>query len=154
MTRLHPVLRDTPGLILVLAGGAAGTAARLHLEQAVPTESGRWPLTTFAINLVGAFVLGALLEYLASSRLPDETARRIRLFGGTGLCGGFTTYSTFADEQVLLIHDGHLPLALGYGTATLLFGAVGTVAGLAVGTRLAARTEPTEPAIIDPETPQ
>ena len=81
---------------------------------------------------------GALLEYLASSRLPDETARRIRLFGGTGLCGGFTTYSTFADEQVLLIRDGHLPLALGYGGATLLVrGNPGTVAGLAVGARLA-----------------
>ncbi len=153
MTRLHPVLRDTPGLALVFAGGAVGTALRLHTEEAFPTASGHWPLATFAVNLLGALILAALLEFLAASWLPDETARRIRLFGGTGLCGGFTTYSTFADEQVALIRDGHLPLALGYGTATLFAGAIGTVAGLAIGARLAARTEPTEPAVIDPEAP-
>lgn len=154
MTRLPAVLDDTPGLVLVLVGGAAGTAIRLHLEQAFPVEPGRWPLTTFAINLGGALVLAALLEYLASSRLSDETSRRIRLFGGTGLCGGFTTYSAFADEQVALIRDGHAPLALGYGTATLLAGAIGTVVGLALGARLAARSEPTEPVIVDPGVPQ
>ena len=59
-----------------------------------------------------------------------------------------------AAEAVLLIRDGHLPLALGYGGATLLVGAIGTVAGLAVGARLAPRTELAEPAIVDPETPQ
>ncbi|MFT4199936.1 fluoride efflux transporter FluC [Gordonia sp. (in: high G+C Gram-positive bacteria)] len=150
MNRLTPVLRDAPGLILVLVGGIAGTAARLHLGRALPVESGQWPLSTLAINVVGALILAALLEYLASSRLDEEVGRRIRLFGGTGLCGGFTTYSTFADEQVALIRDGHLPIALGYGVATLLCGAIGTIAGLAIGARLAPG-EPAEPDYIDPD---
>ncbi|MFT3901417.1 MAG: CrcB family protein [Gordonia sp. (in: high G+C Gram-positive bacteria)] len=150
MNRLSPVLRDAPGLLLVLIGGMVGTAARLHLEQAFPAQSGRWPMTTFVINLVGALILAALLEYLASTRLDEELGRRIRLFGGTGLCGGFTTYSSFAQEQVNLVRDGQLPIALGYGLGTLLCGAIGTIAGLAIGARLVRGTA-TDPEFIDPD---
>ncbi|GED96287.1 fluoride efflux transporter FluC [Gordonia crocea] len=153
MPHLPPVLRDPSALALVFIGGTAGTTLRLLLEEWFPAQPGRWPTTTFAINLVGALVLAALLEYLASSsRVDEEVGRRIRLFGGTGICGGFTTYSTFSDEQVLLIRDGHLPLALTYGTATLIFGAIGTVIGLLVGAHLAGRGEPTEPDVVDPDT--
>ncbi len=151
MSRLSQVLCDPPGLALVFVGGVAGTAARLNLEQLAPAGSGRWPLTTFLINLSGAFLLAALVEYLASSRFDGELSRRIRLFGGTGLCGGFTTYSTFADEQVLLIRDGHLPLALAYGAGTLVVGVVGTVLGLIAGARLAARDSIIVSTPIDPD---
>ena len=80
------------------------------------------------------------------------------MFGGTGICGGFTTYSTFADEQVMLIRDGHLLLALAYGGATLVVGALGTVAGLVLGARIA-RLGPdpvrsVEPDLVDPDVPR
>lgn len=147
------VLRDAPGLVLVFVGGMIGTAIRLHLEQAFPAASGQWPMTTFLVNFSGALVLAALLEFLASSsRLPEEASRRLRLFGGTGICGGFTTYSTFAGEQVNLIRDGHFPIALGYGAATLVVGAIGTVVGLAIGARLASRRSLGEPTVVDPDT--
>lgn len=162
MSRPLAFLHDPPGLLLVFIGGVLGTTARLNIEQLAPAQPGHFPLTTFGINLVGALVLGALLEYLASSRLDKELGRRLRLFGGTGICGGFTTYSTFADEQVLLIRDGHLPVALGYGVATLVVGAIGTVAGLVLGARLAARRDGVDsnrgrvidPGFIDPDAPR
>lgn len=153
MPRLTSVLRDVPGLALVFAGGAVGTATRMILERAAPAEAGRWPVTTFLINLTGALALAALLEYLASSRVDEEFGRRLRLFGATGLCGGFTTYSTFAAEQTALVSDGHLPLALAYGSATVAGGIIGTVLGLVGGARLAARTAPSLPDFVDPLTP-
>ncbi|WP_043660594.1 CrcB family protein, partial [Cellulosimicrobium cellulans] len=61
------VTRRTPLLALaglVAAGGAVGTTARALLEQAFAPVPGAWPWTTFWINLVGSFVLGALLETL------------------------------------------------------------------------------------------
>ena len=68
MTEARPGTGIRPGAIaLVALGGIVGTAARYGFARAVPTPSGGWPWATFIVNLVGAFVLGALLEALARS---------------------------------------------------------------------------------------
>lgn len=72
-------------VLLVAAGGALGTAARLAL--AIPDASGL-PLSILVANLVGSLLLGVL-----AVRLPASSG--VRLFLGTGLLGGFTTYSAF-----------------------------------------------------------
>ncbi|WP_375483724.1 fluoride efflux transporter FluC [uncultured Jatrophihabitans sp.] len=120
---------------LVVAGGVAGTAARYGLARAFPTRSGHWPTGTFVANLVGAFVLGVLLEALLRSGPDTGVRRRLRLLLGTGFCGGFTTYSTFAVEADLLVRDHHTGLAVGYVAATLVAGAVLSVAGIALAAR-------------------
>ena len=82
-------------VLLVFVGGAIGTTVRYLLSAAVPTVAGI-PLITLVINVTGAFVLGWLLEALAL-RGPDAGPRRdLRLFAGTGILGGYTTYSSFA----------------------------------------------------------
>ncbi|GAB2458555.1 FluC/FEX family fluoride channel [Jatrophihabitans fulvus] len=129
MTR--PVHRRPAAIGLVFAGGAVGTAVRQGFEALAPATSGRWPVGTFVANVVGALVLGALLEALTRSGDDSGRRRRARLLVGTGFCGGLTTYSTFAVESDLLVRDGHGGLAAAYLVATVVTGIVVAVLGIA-----------------------
>ncbi|NHN54780.1 CrcB family protein [Calidifontibacter sp. DB0510] len=127
------VHQDPALLGLVFVGGCAGTAIRAALEDAAPAHGG-WPWATFLINLVGAFLLAALLEVLG--RGPDVgIRRRIRLGVGTGLLGGFTTYSTFAVEITGL----GVASAIGYAVATVCLGVLAAAAGALFARRLGER---------------
>lgn len=116
---------------LVFLGGAAGTLARWAVGLAVPHAAGL-PLGTVAVNVVGAFLLGALLEHLAG-RGPDVSRRRaLRVTLGTGFCGGFTTYSAFANDSDALLQAGLVGHALAYALGTVLLGLVAATLGIAV----------------------
>jgi fluoride exporter len=117
-------------IALVFAGGAVGTLARYGLALAWPTESGRWPWGTFAANLIGCFVLGALLEALVRRGADVGARQQLRLLVGTGFCGGLTTYSTFAVEADLLVR-AHSPVtAVAYLAATLVLGFLVSLAAI------------------------
>lgn len=92
-------------LVLVALGGAAGTTARYLLGETISDVAGM-PFGIFAINLTGAFLLGWLIEALA--RYGPDTGRRrdLRLLLGTGVIGGFTTYSALAADTAVLLRDG------------------------------------------------
>lgn len=120
---------------LVAVGGTVGTAAREALSLAFPTQASTFPWTIFAINVVGAFALGLLIESLSRAGDDSGRRRRVRLLLGTGLLGGFTTYSAFAVDAALLLRAGEAAAGLGYAIATLLVGAVATWLGIAVGAR-------------------
>ena len=120
--------------VLVFGGGVVGTALRAGLGLLVPTASGGFPVATLAVNLVGAFVLGWLVVAV-SVRLGDGVAaRRVRLGVGTGVCGGFTTFSTFMVEPVLLVQGG----AAGVAAAYLAISLAGGLAAALIGARLGA----------------
>ncbi|SBN63854.1 CrcB protein [Curtobacterium sp. 9128] len=123
---------------VVALGGAIGTAIRAVLADLVPAVDGiSW--TILAINVVGAFCLGLLLEALAH-RGPDVGRRRLlRLFVGTGVLGGFTTYSTLADDTAQLLGDGRWGAGSGYALLTVVLGLLAVVAGLWVSTLLRPR---------------
>ena len=123
MPKVRPPHLQGRLLVLVLLGGAAGTLARWAVGLAVPPVAGL-PLGTVAVNLAGAFVLGALLEHLAA-RGPDEGRRRaLRLTLGTGFCGGYTTFSTFSLEVAEAIQKGRWDLAGLYVGASVLGGII------------------------------
>ena len=109
-------------LAWVFVGGLGGTALRWVAEETWPAGEGQWPWGTFVVNLVGAFILGALLEGLA--RLGDDAGwrRRVRLSVGTGFCGALTTYSAFALEITLLGRGEHYGTAIGYAVASVAVG--------------------------------
>ena len=134
---LHPRF-----VLVVITGGVFGALARYGLSQLLPSPGG-WPLPTLVINLSGAFLLGLLLEALVR-RGPDAgRLRMIRLLAGTGFMGAFTTYSTLALETNALFSEGRSTDAIAYVAATVLGGAIATVAGIraAAGqhTRMTAR---------------
>jgi CrcB protein len=129
----RPAHLDLRLIGLVFLGGCVGTALRAGVGLLVPPSDGV-PLATFAINVIGAFALGLLLAVLAG-RGPDRGSRRaMRLLLGTGLLGGFTTYSTLASDTALLVGDGRVAAGIAYALGTLLAGLLGSWAGLLLGT--------------------
>jgi CrcB protein len=114
-------------LALIASGGAIGALARYGLSDAFPAEPGRFPVTTFTINVVGAFLLGVLLEWLVRHRSIEHWAR---FFAGVGVLGAFTTFSTLATEVVELTRDGHGAIAALYAVASVVAGLAAVVAGL------------------------
>ncbi|GAB3033834.1 hypothetical protein GCM10027052_09100 [Parafrigoribacterium mesophilum] len=117
---------------LVLIGGSLGTAARYLLSTVIPDWHGL-PLGTFAINVSGAFALGVLLESLIRRGADEGMRRTLRLLVGTGILGGFTTYSSFSVDTTGLLANDHLLLGLIYSAATLCIGAVAAAGGIVVG---------------------
>lgn len=113
-------------LLLVALGGTLGTAARLALALLIP-DAGGFPLATLAVNVAGALMIGVL-----AARLPHTSEARI--FLGTGILGGFTTYSAFAVGAVQLW--AHAPLLAGlYVLLTLALGIAAAVVGMRLGRR-------------------
>jgi len=118
-------------------GGFIGSVLR-YLLGCVPLR-GDYPLVTMLINLTGSFVLGALSEFTQGERALDEN---VSLFLRTGLCGGFTTFSTFTLETLTLFRSGKLFFAASYAVASVLVCLLGAYLGVllakAIRMRLAA----------------
>src|SRR6476661_3436681 len=75
---------------VVAAGGALGAVARWALAEALPHEAGSFPWSTWVTNVLGCFLIGVLMVVVVE-RWPDR--RLVRPFFGTGILGGFTTFS-------------------------------------------------------------
>lgn len=125
---------DPRALALVALGGALGTALRVAVSLVVP-RVGAVDLPTVLVDVVGAFLLGLLLGRLARSG-PDEGRRRdLRLGLGTGVLGGFTTWSALATGTVTTAGSGHLAIAVAEGLGSVLLGVLAAGVGLVVAGR-------------------
>jgi len=120
---------DLRELGAIFAGGALGAALRTGLVELVPTRAGSWPWPTFAVNLVGSFLLGYLITRL-QDRLPVTAYRRPLL--GTGLCGALTTFSTFQLDLLHLLDHDRAALALLYAAGSIAAGFAGVTLGTAI----------------------
>jgi CrcB protein len=120
---------DRRELAAIFAGGMIGAAIRTGLVELAPTHTGHWPWVTFAVNVVGCFLLGYFVTRL-QERLPITAYRRPLL--GTGLCGALTTFSTFQLELLRMFDRGDLGLAVAYGLASLAGGFLAVGLGTAL----------------------
>jgi fluoride exporter len=127
---------DRRELAAVFIGGALGTVARAALETFAAPDPGRWPWPTFAVNIVGAFLLGYFTTRLLE-RLPVSSYRRPLL--GTGLCGGLTTFSTMQVEILKMVEHGHYGLAVGYTATSIVAGLLALYAATALVRRVRVR---------------
>jgi CrcB protein len=118
---------------VVSAGGALGAAARYGLGVAWPHRPGTFPWATFVTNVTGCLLIGVLMvlvtEVWAAHRL-------LRPFLGTGVLGGYTTFSTYTGDVQQLVSAGAIRTALIYLIATVAAALVAVYAGITV-TRLA-----------------
>jgi CrcB protein len=132
---MRPVHLRWRALALVFAGGTVGTALRELLAISVPPVAGV-AVVIVGINVVGAFLLGLLLETLTSRGADEGRRRQLRLLLGTGVLGGFTTYSALATDTTLLLADDRLGAALLYALGTVVLGAFASWAGIAAAAAL------------------
>jgi len=118
--------------LVVALGGGIGAALRFHLGRMVGAMTGsgaQFPWPTFSINVAGSLAMGVLAGWLARQGTGGEAWR---LLLGVGVLGGFTTFSAFSLEIVLLVQRGMILLAAIYAASSVVAGAIGLLAGLAL----------------------
>lgn len=120
-------------VIGVMIGGAIGSAVRYAVSLVVGSPVDGFPWATFLVNVCGSFVLGMLSGFsLRSDILP----RSALLLLGTGLCGGFTTFSALSMETLSLYQAGHVGIAVAYAGGSLIGGIGAAALGVGIAHRL------------------
>jgi len=117
-----------PVSLLVAIAGAAGAVARYGLDTLFRRDAHHIPWVTFAINVAGSFLLGAVVAVLDAH--PHATIRPALT---VGFLGAFTTFSTLSLETYRLLDRGHLALAAAYSVGSLAAGLSALTLGVAVG---------------------
>jgi CrcB protein len=102
---------------VVALGGGIGATARYAAARLWPTHMDGFPWTTFWVNVVGCAVIGVFMVVITDVWAAH---RLVRPFFGTGVLGGFTTFSTYAVDIQKLVAAGHPRTGLAYLAATLL----------------------------------
>jgi CrcB protein len=123
-------------LFWVCLGGAVGSGLRYLLSGWVMRQTGPgFPYGTLAVNVLGSFLLGAIMEAALMSTFPET----LRLALTTGVMGGFTTYSTFNYETLESFRVGNWGMGIVNVSVTVLACLVAGVLGLWTGRVLAGR---------------
>jgi len=115
-------------IIYVGIGGGIGSIFRyltsFYSQKIFP---GDYPWGTFLVNMIGCLVIGLLLGLIEKERMLFPQMRQLLI---VGFCGGFTTFSSFAAENIRLIQSGQLMLVLLYTAASVLLGLAAVGLGL------------------------
>jgi len=119
-------------ILLVAIGGGIGAALR-HLVgvAAIRIMGFGFPWGTLTVNVLGSFAMGLLVATLARFG-PDIGAKELRLLLGVGVLGGFTTFSSFSLDAVVLYEGGHGTTAGLYVAASVVLGLTALFAGLGI----------------------
>ncbi|MGW2563474.1 fluoride efflux transporter CrcB [Streptomyces sp. NPDC001514] len=106
-----------PVVCAVALGGGVGASARYGASLIWPTAAGGFPWTTLAVNVVGCAVIGVFMVVISEVWAAH---RLVRPFFGTGVLGGFTTFSTYAADIQHLVDRGEARTGLAYLAMTLV----------------------------------
>jgi CrcB protein len=112
--------------LFVAIGGALGSVLRYFLSLVIPKVAG-FPWPTFVANVLGCLCIGVFsgLFLKCGSLSPN-----LKLFLVTGFCGGFTTFSTFANENLALLQSGKIGMFAIYAISSFVLGVAACAAGL------------------------
>ena len=115
-------------LLIIALGGALGAVSRFLLGNGVSRALGSaLPYGTFVINIVGCFAMGLLMTIIVDREMIPAAWR---LFLCVGFLGGFTTFSSFGYEALMLLTEGRLLAALAYVGGSVVLGLVAAAAGV------------------------
>ncbi|MFF3306273.1 fluoride efflux transporter CrcB [Streptomyces sp. NPDC002952] len=129
--RPSPWRGQAPVVAVVALGGGVGATARYAVSLLWPTRTGGFPWATFGVNVAGCAVIGVFMVVITDVWAAH---RLVRPFFGTGVLGGFTTFSTYAVDIQRLVDTGHIRTGFAYLAATLC-AALAAVWLAAAGTR-------------------
>jgi CrcB protein len=116
--------------IYVLIGGGIGSFLRYITSTLISRNFGtNFPYGTITVNIVGSFIMGLLIEYFTKT-LPHSN--ELRAFLTVGILGGFTTFSAFSLDTILLIDRGNLPIAMVYVLSSVIFSILAVFAGMSL----------------------
>ena len=118
-------------ILAIGLGGALGAVSRHFLAAWISRLTGHgFPWGIMTVNILGSFLMGLLITYLSHH---FNTTPELRAFIVVGLLGGFTTFSTFSLETVLLIERGQMAEAAGYVAGSVMLAVSGLFAGIWLG---------------------
>ncbi|KUO14449.1 fluoride efflux transporter CrcB [Streptomyces dysideae] len=133
------VWRGQGSIVLVVAlGGGVGATARYAASLWWPAQVGGFPWATFWTNVVGCAVIGVFMVVITDVWAAHKL---VRPFFGTGVLGGFTTFSTYAVDIQKLVDTGHPRTGLAYLAATLLAALTAVWLAVAVTRRVLKRRQ-------------
>lgn len=119
--------------LVIAAGGAIGGAARWTMSEAWPTSEQGFPWATFAENVAGCLLLGAVMVFLLDVWAPHRYARP---FLGIGVLGGFTTFSAYSLETMRMIERNDWLGASTYSLGSVIAGLAAVGLGLLIAKRV------------------
>ena len=111
-------------ILLIGLGGAMGSILRFFIGWWIGTKN--FPLSTFLINVAGSFIIGLISAYCLKN---ESFSSNWKVVLTVGLCGGFTTFSTFSLENLQLIQNGKFAMAAFYTATSFLLGILAVWAG-------------------------
>ena len=115
-------------IVFVGIGGATGSVMRYLLGMVGGHYfKGSFPFATFAINFIGCVLIGLLLGYFGKH---EGLNPQLKLLLITGFCGGFTTFSTFAAENVQLMENGNYGMLMANMLGSVVLGMGGVILGM------------------------
>jgi len=115
-------------ILLVATGGGAGSALRFLCQRWVHQHYPHaFPWGTFLVNIAGCLLIGLLWGLIEKGNLVKAEWRLLLV---TGFCGGYTTFSSFAAENIQLLKDGRITYFLFYSLASVLLGILAAFAGM------------------------
>ena len=114
------------GILMVFIGGGVGSVLRYMISQWVPWQEGNFPYATLVANIVSSIILGCLLGWVTRYDLLSP----YRLLLMTGFCGGFSTFSTFSAEGLVLLERGQTMMAITYIVISVILGLLSVFIGM------------------------
>ena len=107
-------------VLIVFIGGGLGTVMRFLTSKILPYSGKGFPWSTFSANMIGCLIIGVITGYFL--RNISENESEWILFATVGFCGGFTTFSSFANENFLFLRDDNYIIMLIYSILSVLSG--------------------------------
>lgn len=116
--------------VAIFFGGGIGSALRYAVQLLLHERivAYNFPWTTFGVNIVGSFLIGLFYAVSAKFNLSDE----VRLLLTAGLCGGFTTFSTFSNDNLIMLRNGEWFLCLVYVILSVTLGIAACLLGSSI----------------------